>query len=48
MLDDIGPLIEAGRFALPRPRAFPLAEVAQAQRASEEGVPRGKIVLLVN
>jgi NADPH:quinone reductase-like Zn-dependent oxidoreductase len=46
-LADIGELIEAGRFALPVARTFPLAEVARAHRASEDGHPRGKLVLLV-
>jgi NADPH:quinone reductase-like Zn-dependent oxidoreductase len=47
-LDDIIPLIEAGRFTVGVARAFPLADVARAQRASEDGHQRGKIVLVVD
>ncbi|MGV9267587.1 NADP-dependent oxidoreductase [Kitasatospora sp. NPDC003701] len=43
----IGELIEAGRFSLPVARAFPLAEIAEAHRAGEDGHVRGKLVLLV-
>jgi len=46
-LAGIGELIESGRFALPVARTFPLAEVAEAHRASEQGHLRGKLVLLV-
>jgi NADPH:quinone reductase-like Zn-dependent oxidoreductase len=46
-LGEIGELIESGRFALPGTQAFPLAEVAQAHRASEQGHGRGKPVLLI-
>ncbi|WP_328917713.1 MULTISPECIES: NADP-dependent oxidoreductase [unclassified Streptomyces] len=46
-LADIGGLIEAGRFSLPVARTFPLAEIAQAHRVSEDGHVRGKLVLLV-
>jgi NADPH:quinone reductase-like Zn-dependent oxidoreductase len=46
-LAGIGELIEAGRFALPVARTFPLAEIAAAHRAGQEGRVRGKIVLLV-
>ena len=45
-LDGIGELIESGRFSLPVAQAFALAEVAAAQRASEGGHARGKLVLL--
>ena len=48
VVGEIGALIEAGRFALPVARTFPLAEVAQAQVASEQGHLRGKIVLVVD
>lgn len=48
VVGEIGVLIEAGRFALPVARTFPLAEVAQAQVASEQGHLRGKIVLVVD
>jgi NADPH:quinone reductase-like Zn-dependent oxidoreductase len=40
-------LIESGRFWLPLAQTFPLAEVAQAHRVSEQGHVRGKLVLLV-
>jgi len=46
-LTDIGELIEAGRFSLPVGQTFPLADVAEAQRVSEHGHVRGKLVLLV-
>jgi NADPH:quinone reductase-like Zn-dependent oxidoreductase len=46
-LAEIGELIESGRFSLPVVRTFPLAEVAEAHRISEEGQVRGKLVLLV-
>jgi NADPH:quinone reductase-like Zn-dependent oxidoreductase len=44
---EIGELIEDGRFSLPVAQTFPLAEIAQAHRVSEEGHVRGKLVLLV-
>ncbi|MER5888728.1 NADP-dependent oxidoreductase [Streptomyces sp. NPDC001941] len=47
VLGEIGALIEAGRFALPVGRTFPLGDIAEAQRAGESGGVRGKIVLLV-
>ncbi|TQF01514.1 NADP-dependent oxidoreductase [Kitasatospora acidiphila] len=40
-------LHEAGTLRLPLHRVFPLAEAAQAQRVSEHGHLRGKIVLTV-
>jgi NADPH:quinone reductase-like Zn-dependent oxidoreductase len=46
-LREIGPLIEAGRFALPVERTFPLADIAEAHRVSEEGHVRGRLVLLI-
>jgi NADPH:quinone reductase-like Zn-dependent oxidoreductase len=46
-LAEIGALIESGRFSLPVAQTFPLAEVAQAHRVSENGHARGKLVLLV-
>jgi len=46
-LTEIGELIESGRFSLPVVRTFPLAEIAQAHRVSEDGHVRGKLVLLV-
>ncbi|MEV6076538.1 NADP-dependent oxidoreductase [Streptomyces sp. NPDC052069] len=46
-LAEIGGLIEAGRFSLPVARTFPLTEIAEAHRVSEDGHVRGKLVLLV-
>jgi NADPH:quinone reductase-like Zn-dependent oxidoreductase len=46
-LAEIGELIEAGRFSLPVAQTFPLAEIAEAHRVSEDGHVRGKLVLLV-
>jgi NADPH:quinone reductase-like Zn-dependent oxidoreductase len=46
-LDEIGDLIETGRFAPPVVRTFPLADIAEAHRLAEEGRVRGKVVLLV-
>lgn len=47
VLAEIGELIEAGRFSFPVARTFPRAEIAEAQRVSEQGHVRGKLVLLV-
>jgi NADPH:quinone reductase-like Zn-dependent oxidoreductase len=47
VLAKIGELIESGRVSLPVAQTFPLAEVAQAHRVSEDGQVRGKLVLLV-
>ena len=44
-LAEIGELIESGRFSLPVARTFPLAEIAQAHRAGEDGHVRGQLVL---
>jgi NADPH:quinone reductase-like Zn-dependent oxidoreductase len=41
-------LIEAGRVSLPVAQTFRLADVAEAQRVSEAGHVRGKLVLLVD
>jgi NADPH:quinone reductase-like Zn-dependent oxidoreductase len=46
-LAGIGELVESGRFSLPVARTFPLAEVAAAHRAGEDGQVRGKLVLVV-
>jgi NADPH:quinone reductase-like Zn-dependent oxidoreductase len=46
-LAGIGELIESGRFSRPVVQTFPLAEVAEAHRVSEDGHARGKLVLLV-
>jgi NADPH:quinone reductase-like Zn-dependent oxidoreductase len=45
-LAGIGELIESGRFSLPVARTFPLTEVAEAHRVSEDGHPSGKLVLV--
>ena len=47
VLDEIGELIESGRFSLPVTWTFPLAEIAEAHRVSEDGHVRGKLVLVV-
>jgi len=47
VIDEIGPLIESGRVRLPEIQTFPLADIADAHRASENGHVRGKIVLLI-
>ena len=47
VLGEIGELIESGRFSLPVAQTFPLADVAEAHRSSEQGHVRGKLVLLV-
>jgi NADPH:quinone reductase-like Zn-dependent oxidoreductase len=47
-LDEIGELIESGRFSLPVAQTFPLADIAEAHRVSENGHLRGKLVLLVD
>ena len=46
-LAGIGELIESGCFSLPVAQTFPLAEVAEAHRVSEQSHVRGKLVLLV-
>jgi NADPH:quinone reductase-like Zn-dependent oxidoreductase len=46
-LAEIGELIESGRFSLPVAQTFPLAEIAQAHRVSEDGRARGKLVLVI-
>src|ERR1700759_5526389 len=43
VIGEIGKLIESGRFSLPVARTFPLAEVAEAHRMSEQGHVRGKL-----
>jgi NADPH:quinone reductase-like Zn-dependent oxidoreductase len=47
-LAEIGELIESGRFTLPVVQTFRLAEIAAAHRVSEDGLTRGKLVLLVD
>ena len=46
-LAEICELIESGQFSLPVAQTFPLAEIAEAHRVSEDGHVRGKLVLLV-
>ncbi|MEU6404689.1 NADP-dependent oxidoreductase [Streptomyces sp. NPDC046985] len=46
ILDEIGPLIDAGQYTLPTVRTFPLAEVATAHRTGEQGRLHSKLVLL--
>jgi len=46
-LAEIGELIESERFSLPVAPTFPLAEIAEAHRVSEDGHVRGKLVLVV-
>ena len=48
VLDEVGELIESGRFQPPATTTFPLADVASAHRAGEDGQVRGKLVLLVD
>jgi NADPH:quinone reductase-like Zn-dependent oxidoreductase len=45
-LAGIGALIESGRFSPPVTQTFPLAQVADAHRVSEDGHARGKLVLV--
>ncbi|WP_067679906.1 NADP-dependent oxidoreductase [Nocardia miyunensis] len=47
VIGQIGDLIDSGRFVLPVARTFPLTEIAEAHRLGEQGVVRGKLVLLV-
>jgi len=46
-LGEIGALMESGRFSLPVAQTFPLTEIAEAHRVSEDGHVRGKLVLVV-
>jgi NADPH:quinone reductase-like Zn-dependent oxidoreductase len=48
ILDQLGPLIEAGEFRLPLARTFELEQIADAHRLAESGQARGKIVLTVD
>jgi NADPH:quinone reductase-like Zn-dependent oxidoreductase len=48
VLSQIGELVESGRFRLPEVQTFPLADVAQAHRFSENGHVRAKLVLTVD
>jgi NADPH:quinone reductase-like Zn-dependent oxidoreductase len=47
-LREIGGLIESGRFTQPVAGTFPLEQVAEAHRVSEDGHVRGKLILLVD
>ena len=47
-LAEIAEPIEAGTFTLPVAQTFPLGEIAEAHRVSEDGHVRGKLVLLVS
>ncbi|MFC9670703.1 NADP-dependent oxidoreductase [Streptomyces sp. NPDC056949] len=47
VLGEMGELIESGRFFLPVAQTFPLAEISQAHRVSEDGRLRGKLVLVM-
>jgi NADPH:quinone reductase-like Zn-dependent oxidoreductase len=47
-LAEVGELIEAGRFWLPVDRTFPLVEIAEAHRISENGHVRGRPVPVIN
>ncbi|MEU6608629.1 NADP-dependent oxidoreductase [Streptomyces shenzhenensis] len=47
VLNEIGPLIEAGRFTPPAVRTFLLTDIAEAHHVGEKGHGRGKLVLLV-
>ncbi len=46
-LDEIRPLIEAGRFSLPVAETFPLQEIAAAHERGEAGHVGGKLVLVI-
>lgn len=46
-LDALAALVEQGRLRVTVARTFPLAEIADAHRLSEEGSPGGKIVVTV-
>jgi NADPH:quinone reductase-like Zn-dependent oxidoreductase len=46
-LAEVGKLVEAGRFWLPVDRTFPLTEIAEAHRFSENGHVRGRLVLVI-
>jgi NADPH:quinone reductase-like Zn-dependent oxidoreductase len=48
VLTQIGELVESGRFTLPEVQTFPLADVAEAHRVSENGHGHAKLVLTVD
>jgi len=47
-LAEVGEVIRAGRFWLPVDRTFPLTEIAEAHRTSEQGRVRGRLVLVIS
>jgi NADPH:quinone reductase-like Zn-dependent oxidoreductase len=47
-LTEVGEVIEAGRFWLPVDKTFPLAQIAEAHRTSENGHVRGRLVLVIS
>ena len=47
-LGEVGEVIRAGRFWLPVDRTFPLTEIAEAHRTSEQGRVRGRLVLVIS
>jgi NADPH:quinone reductase-like Zn-dependent oxidoreductase len=46
-LTDAAKLVEAGRLTVPVAHTFPLADIAEAHRISQDGHPGGKLVLTV-
>ena len=46
-LTDAAKLVEAGRLTVPVAQTFPLADIAEAHRISQDGHPGGKLVLTV-
>jgi NADPH:quinone reductase-like Zn-dependent oxidoreductase len=46
-LHDVTELIASGKFNLPVAQTFPLEHIGEAQRISEEGHVRGKLIVLV-
>ncbi len=46
-LNEIGALIEAGRFWLSVDRTYPLHKISEAHRVSEHGHVRGRLVLVI-
>ncbi len=46
-LSEMAEPIEPGRFTRPVARTFPIEEIAEARRVSQDGHVRGELVLLV-
>lgn len=46
-LAEVGEVISAGWFWLPADRTFPLTEITEAHRTSEQGRVRGRLVLVI-